>query len=43
MVGIRVDGGGNGEPGAIPDEVCVGEREGERRGGGGGGGIFDWI
>ena len=30
MVGICVDGGGDGEPGAIPDEVCVWEWECER-------------
>jgi hypothetical protein len=30
MVRICVDGGGDGEPGAIPDEVCIGEWEGQR-------------
>ena len=28
-MGICVDGGGHGEPGTIPDEVCVWEWEGE--------------
>jgi hypothetical protein len=32
MVRICIDGGGDGEPGAIPDEVCVWEREGEGMG-----------
>jgi len=33
-VGVCVDRGGEGEPGAIPDEICV--WEGESGGGGGG-------
>jgi len=37
-VDVGVYCGGEGQPGAIPDEMCLRDREGQGHGGGGGAG-----